>query len=454
MTRKNRIHQLRSCKLALFFVFVLLCALVFDARQAAEAKIYLELNSPNLRRIPLAVAPLQPLCGCEQDQELAHQGRRILLDDLEFSTFFELLDDASSYLEPSQSCGLVPGSFDFRNWSLIGAELLIKTGYSRSGDHLIVEFHLYDTLAGKMIIGKRYRGRVQDLRLLFHKFSNQTVESVTGLPGEFTSKIAFCGRNQAEEAQELYSCDYDGHERRQITRNRSINVSPAWSNDANRLVFTSYRHGNPDLYLIDFIKGREERLTNRKGLNTAAAWSTDDRHLTLMQRYDDHCEITIIDALTGETRRRLTESPANQASPCWSPDNRKIAFVSDRGGSPQIYITAVEGENSWQRLTRQEAYNASPDWSAHNDTIVFTAKIDGIFQICTIKPDGRAYRQLTFARSDCEAPSWSPNGRHILFTQKLQGFSQLMTMDHQGRDLRQLTFDKMEKKNPAWSANR
>ncbi len=450
---KNKEHSLPHSLLTTLILTLLFIGGATGFPPQLDAKVYLELNSPNLRRIPLAVAPLQPLCGCQEDEKTALIGRKILVDDLEFSTFFELLDDTSSYLEKPKSCGLAQGSFDFRNWSLIGAELLIKTGYSFNGEKLVVEFRLYDTLAGKMIVGKRYRGRSKNIRLLFHKFANQVVESITGLPGEFTSKIAFCGRYKDEPAQELYSCDYDGHERRQITRNQSINISPSWSQDANKLVFTSYRRNNPDLYLIDFMKGKETRLTNRSGINVAAAWSADDRHLTLMQRYENHSEITIIEAGSGKTVQRLTKSSANQASPCWSPDNSEIAFVSDRSGTPQIYISSARG-GRWRRLTRKESYNANPDWSAHNDKVVFTSKIDGIFQICTIKPDGTDHRQLTYARRDCEAPCWSPNGRHILFTKKITGVEQLMVMDDKGRNLKQLTFDKLGKKNPSWSANR
>ncbi len=434
-------------------LIILITAACVGYCSPARARVYLELDSPNLRRIPLAVAPLQPLCGASEHEEIARNGRKILIDDLEFSTFFEVIQDTTTYLEKPQSCSLAPGTFDYSNWSLIGAELLIKAGYSVSGKTIVAEFRLYDTLEGKMLIGKRYRSRIQNMRLLFHKFTNLVVEEVTGLPGEFTAKIAFCGRVQGEQAQELYTCDYDGHELRQITRNRSINVSPAWSHDTNKLVYTSYRNHNPDLYMIDFTKGRETPLSQRKGINAAADWSTDDRHLTLMQRYKDHSEITIINSRSGQLLRRLTTSPANQASPCWSPDDSRIAFVSDRSGTPHIYITAVTG-GPWQRLTTLDAYNADPDWSGYNDKIVFTSRIDRIFQICTIRSDGSQYRQLTYGHSNCEVPCWSPNGRHILFTKKINKIRQLMVMDEKGRNLKQITFDKLEKKGPSWSANR
>ena len=440
-------------RVAIMAFAFLVMATFLSFPEPSGARVYLELDSPNVRRIPLAIAPLQPLCGASVNAEIGQLGRKILIDDLEFSTFFEIMQDTANYLEKPESCNLAPGTFDYSNWSLIGAELLIKAGYSLSGKTLVAEFRLYDTLEGKMLLGKRYRSRAQDVRLLFHKFTNLVVEKITGLPGEFTAKIAFCGRLKGEPAQELYSCDYDGHELRQITRNRSINVSPAWSQDTNKLVYTSYRNNNPDLFLIDFMKGKEIILSKRKGLNAAADWSADDRHLTLMQRYKDHTEITIIDSKSGHTLRRLTKSPANQASPCWSPDNSRIAFVSDRSGTPHIYVTTVTG-GPWRRLTSMDAYNADPDWSAYNDKIVFTSKIDGIFQICTIKPDGSNYRQLTFTRSNCEVPCWSPNGRHILFTKKINRIRQLVVMDEKGRNLKQITFDKIEKKGPCWSANR
>ncbi len=445
----------RTVKLTVKIVFALLIisSTLLTLPGRSQARVYLELDSPNLRRIPLAVAPLQPLCGASTNAEIAQLGRKIIIDDLEFSTFFELLLDTENYLEKPKSCNLSPGTFDYSNWSLIGAELLIKAGYSLSGKTLVAEFRLYDTLEGKMLIGKRYRSRAKNIRLLFHKFTNLVVEKVTGLPGEFTAKIAFCGRKHGEPAQELYSCDYDGHELRQITRNHSINVSPAWSHDTNKIVYTSYRNYNPDLYVIDLLKGKEELLSKRKGLNVAANWSADDRHLTLMQRYKNHSEITIIDSSSGVTIRRLTNSPSNQASPCWSPDNSQIAFVSDRSGTPHIYLTSVTG-GPWVRLTKMDAYNADPDWSAYNDKIVFTSRIDGIFQICTVRPDSSGYQQLTFTRSNCEVPCWSPNGRHILFTKKINKIRQLMIMDEKGRNLKQITFDKIEKKGPSWSANR
>ncbi len=452
MKKTSFTKSVKASRARVLTLLMVSCILLILAN-IARARVYLELDSPNLRRVPLAIAPLQPLCGASTNAEIAQVGRQILIDDLEFSTFFELLLDTENYLEKPQKCSLSPGTFDYSNWSLIGAELLIKAGYSLSGKTLVAEFRLYDTLEGKMLIGKRYRSRAKNIRLLFHMFTNLVVEKVTGLPGEFTAKIAFCGRRLGEPAQELYICDYDGQELHQITRNHTINVSPAWSHDTNKIAYTSYLNNNPDLYVIDLKKGKEILLSKRKGLNVAADWSADDRYLTLMQRYAHHSEITIIDSSSGKTIRRLTNSPSNQASPCWSPDNSEIAFVSDRSGTPHIYVIPASG-GSWRRLTKIDAYNADPDWSVCNDKIVFTSRIDGIFQICTIRPDGSGYRQLTFTNSNCEVPCWSPNGRHILFTKKINNIRQLMVMDAKGRNLKQITFDKIDKKGPSWSANR
>jgi hypothetical protein len=82
---------------------IFLCAALLlgigPALPRVEARVYLELDSPNLRRVPIAVAPLQPLCNSSEDPKIAATGRKILLDDLEFSTFFEVLDDPATYLE-------------------------------------------------------------------------------------------------------------------------------------------------------------------------------------------------------------------------------------------------------------------------------------------------------------------------------------------------------------------
>ncbi|NIA20225.1 MAG: Tol-Pal system beta propeller repeat protein TolB [Xanthomonadaceae bacterium] len=447
--KQQYVRLQKSLSMLILLFFALLCS-----PQSAGSKVYLEINQPHIRKIPLAIAPLKSLDGREQAGKLATTCREVMIQDLDFSTFFNVLGDSNTYLENSRKSGISLGTFDFGNWSLIGAELLIKGGYYQTGDQFILELRLFDVFSRKMIIGKRYRGRLQDQRLMAHKFDNEVVKAITGLPGEFSSKIAFVGKKHGRHgvSQEIYIMDYDGTGLKQVTHNRAINLSPSWDPKVTKLAFTSYKKGNPDLYIIDFNRGKERLISRKKGINAAAEWSNDASRIVLMQRFKDNSEISIISANTGRLIKRMTKNWANEASPCWSPSGKEIAFVSDRAGSPQIYTMNIKS-NNLRRVTRSGNYNAHPNWSKFNNKIVFTSIIDGSFQICAINPDGSDLQQLSYLQGDNEDPSWSPNGQHIVFTSSSTGIRQLMVMNLHGRDIKPITRGKLDKKSPTWSEN-
>ena len=50
-----------------------------------------------------------------------------------------------------------------------------------------------------------------------------------------------------------------------ITRNGEVNLQPQWSPDDNRLAFTSYMNGNPDLYIANLILDESLCLSARDG---------------------------------------------------------------------------------------------------------------------------------------------------------------------------------------------
>jgi Tol biopolymer transport system component len=64
----------------------------------------------------------------------------------------------------------------------------------------------------------------------------------------------------------------------------------------------------------------------------------------------------------GGNIRRLTDNPADDASPAWSPDGQRIAFVSYRDGNAEIYIMDTDGENQRNLTDRPEMMDFSPDW--------------------------------------------------------------------------------------------
>jgi len=81
--------------------------------------------------------------------------------------------------------------------------------------------------------------------------------------------------------------DVDGENRQRITSHRSICLSPAWSPDGRKLVFTSYKKGNPDLYFKDIFYGNEKVISQERGLNISPAFSPDGKKIALTLSVED-----------------------------------------------------------------------------------------------------------------------------------------------------------------------
>ncbi len=392
-------------------IIILLLSFASITNGQAHARVYIDITSPYLKKIPIAVPYLAPEPDTFENRLLAKKIANILANDLTFHGFFSVLD-------PSRY-----GGRQDAHWDLYRLDFLIKGRLIRKGDRLVVEFRLFDMANMEMVTGRRYKGRVSDHRIMAHKFCDLVVEAITGEPGVSLSKIVFTMKKG--KYKEIFSADFDGYGLKQETRDRSITLSPRYSPDGRYLAYTSYKTGRPYLYIKDLKQGKVRKVAGFSGLNIAPAWHPGSRMLAVTLSKDGNPDIYLID-LWGNVKARLTKGPGINVSPTWSPDGTRLAFVSDRSGGPQIYVLDLKSR-AIRRLTYQGDYNTDPQWSPKGDRIAYTGRTDGSFQIFTISAEGGEPVQLTFYGSN-EHPSWSPDGRQLLFTSMGSGHEKVLYM--------------------------
>jgi len=411
----------------------------------ALSRVYIDINAPFLRKIPTAVPIFKDLSPNGSLHNLCRSMSDLLADTIDFTGYFKILD-RESFLENPDSSGLTRDEINFQNWSVIGAELLIKGGVRKKGRFIQVEIRLFDTFAGRLLIGKRYVGRIEDQRRIIHRFCNDVIFRLTGQRGIFNTRIAFLSTTTGNK--EIYICDFDGYNPERFTFNNSITLSPAWSSDGQWLAFTSYRKGKPDLY-IKHIKEKRGAKVTFKGINITPAWLPGKFALAATLSIDGNPEIYLLTG-GGKRIRRITNNWSIDVSPSWSPDGKRLAFVSNRSGSPQIYIKDME-DGMVSRLTYTGSYNTSPSWSPLGDRIAFTGMDDGHINIYTIKVNGEDLRQLTFNAGNNESPTWAPDGSLIAFSSTREGESRIYVMNSNGTEQRRLLVLPGEQTEPRWS---
>ncbi len=325
--------------------------------------------------------------------------------------------------------------------------LAVHPQVALTGDNLTLDAKLIDSRSGAVLADKNYRGCRENMRALVHTLADDIVNVLTGQTGIAQSRILFT--SEALKAKELFVMDYDGTNIRQLTRNGSLNITPAWSPDGLAAAMTSYQSGAPNLFLIDALSGKATFQYKQAGLQTAPAWSPDGKYLAFSSTHEGNSEVYVMNASSKKVQR-LTIHPSVDSSPSWSPTGRELVFTSDRLGRPQLFVMDAEGGNL-RRLTYYGDYNDSPAWSPRGDKIAYVSRVEGRFNILTIDVNGENVEQLTTTGSN-EDPCWSPDGYRIVFSSLHGGQRDLYTMEWNGDNLRRLTH-RGTCTSPAWSNN-
>ena len=422
----------------------IICLIFFLLPGVALGRIYIDVNAPSIPKFNIAIPDFKDLGSDKKHAELSTRLPGIIANDLDLSGYFNPMDKGA-FLE-EEGGGLTSSTINFKDWSVIGAELLLKGGYTRIGSRLEVEIRLFDVFWGRQILGKRALGDISRYRHLMHRLSNEIIQRLTGHEGIFLTKLAFVGN--ATGQKEIYVCDYDGYNERSITRDKSIALLPRWSPDGKDIVYNSYKHGGPMLYLKNMATGRVRRLSGRSGLNIGACWSPNGREIALTMSHKGNPDIFTIN-LKGKILKQLVKHWGIDVSPAFSPGGDKIAFVSNRSGSPQIYTLDLVSKRE-ERLTYEGRYNTSPSWSSRN-RIAFVSMTDGKFDICTMDPSGGRLRKLTDGQGNNEDPCWSPDGRYIVFSSDRKGRYHIYIMNANGQNQRRITFGKGDQTAPSWA---
>jgi len=409
-----------------------------------QGKLFIDINAPSVQRINIAIPDFVNLSSQGEHQDLSRLLPSVLSSDLELSGYFASMA-REAFLEENAGA-LSPKEIRFKDWSVIGAELLVKAGYTCIGNSIELEIRLFDVFWGRQLLAKRFLGKIDDHRTLMHRVSNGIIKLLTGQDGISLTKIAFV--NNATGHKEIYASDYDGHNIKRVTSNNSINLSPRWDPKGDRLIFVSYKDGTPMLYLKDMPSGEVKRVSSRKGLNIGAAWAPDGKQLALTLSFKDNPDIYKID-LSGRILEQITDHWGIDVSPTFSPDGKKIAFVSNRSGSPQIYVKdLITGKE--QRITFKGNYNTSPSWSSLN-RIAFSSMTNGSFDIYTIDPEGGKLRNLTRGVGNNEDPCWSPDGRYLMFRSNRDGPYRLYIMNANGQNQTMINGLKGDHSSPSWA---
>ncbi len=261
--------------------------------------------------------------------------------------------------------------------------------------------------SGNNLLNKTYPGPA---RAAAHAFADDIVLALTHTRGVAGGKVAFIATRSG--AKEVYVCDTDGSNMRQLTSDHSISVGPALSPDGRRLAYTGYKLGYADVYMVNLASGTRDRIIKFSGTNTGAAFSADGGRLALSCSRDGNPELYTTDT-GGGGARRLTHTPAVESSPTWSPDGSEIIYVvSDAGSAPQLYRIGADG-GTGRHISTGYGFCTEPNWSPDGKHLAFNVREGGGFAVAVLDFGSGSARVVA---TDAERPAWGADSRHLIYS--------------------------------------
>ncbi|HEX8028541.1 MAG TPA: hypothetical protein VF491_08770, partial [Vicinamibacterales bacterium] len=219
-------------------------------------------------------------------------------------------------------------------------------------------------------------------------------ETVIGAPPRSyaVARIAPDGRrvvlDTRDQANDIWIWDIDRQTLTSLNRDPAGDMSPLWTPDGKRVIWTSTRGGgNPNLYwqAADGA-GAAERLTENVSNQFPTAISHDGKTVVVFGAGTGSAPdlYTLNVDEPGRPQKPLMSTPASEAGAEISPDGRWLAYHSNESGEPQVYVRPFPNVQDG-RFQISTTGGTRAAW-ARNGRELFYLDKDGLLTVVAIQP--------------------------------------------------------------------
>lgn len=338
------------------------------------------------------------------------------------------------------------------SWKAAGVPYVVLGEVKPNADgSYAIHYQLYDVEKQKYLLNELLTVPASRMRSAAHMISDNIYQALTGIQGDFSGRIAYVLRNQANPAERytLQIADTDGEQPKTVLRSRDPILSPAWTPDAKKIAYVSFETKRPAIYLQDLATGQREVLAKFVGLNGAPSFSPDGQRMLFTASMHGNPEIYEMDLATRQIQR-MTNDSAIDTEARYTPDGKAFIFTSDRGGAAQIYRYNFADGNV-KRLTFRGAFNARGSLSADGKYIALVHRPSGSNYKVAIQEVSTGVTNILTPTSLDESPSFSPNGQMVVYATREGNRGLLSIMSTDGRFRMNLPSEQGEVREPAWA---
>ena len=148
----------------------------------AQAELLIRITEGTDSAIPVSVVPFAENGSIPPGEPVSS----IVQSDLAMTGEFRPLPAEKMLSLPSRRSDVY-----FRDWRMLGQRYVLVGELTRNGDRVQARYELFDVNREERILGETASAPVSDLRSLGHHISDMVYEAITGVPGVFSTRLAF-----------------------------------------------------------------------------------------------------------------------------------------------------------------------------------------------------------------------------------------------------------------------
>ena len=395
-------------------------------------------TDPQLR---MRIAVATPV-GSAQPSALVE---KCLAENLSFLPFATIIDPRAVPGGVTQNVASGP-SLDMRRYQLAGAQTLITTLWRQDGAPT-VDLRAYDVTTGKFILGNSYANVTdQTAPNVVDAFCADLMKALTGRGEFFLSTLAFV-KTAGEMKRDIWIVKPTGRALRRVTNIAGDSLSPAWSRDGRRIVFSNVDLRTHGLGMWD----KNTNLVTRvrfPGNTVIGPTFLPDNNILVSLSTGRNPGIFLLNSQL-QRERSVENSSSIDVSPSVDASGTKMAFVSSRMGNPHVFLKNLRS-GGVTRITYSGNYNTEPSISPDGTLLTFSRMMSGGHRIFVYDLEHNTETQISFGPGSDEQPAFAPDGYFIAFASTRSGKRQLYLTTRNGGNPKLIPTGPGDASFPAW----
>ena len=213
-----------------------------------HAQLRLDITQGVRDAVPIAVVPFGG-----QAEGAATDVAAVIANDLRMSGRFAPLERRDMVARPTTGAEI-----RYEDWRLLKSDFIVVGRVEADG----VSFELHNVRTGASLLEQRLPSTPKGLRATAHRIADLVFERLTGVPGAFSTRIAYVAVDGKPPAQRyrLLVADADGYNPRTVLESREPVMSPAWSPDGQNLAYVSFEGKASAIYVQRLATGERRRV--------------------------------------------------------------------------------------------------------------------------------------------------------------------------------------------------